>query len=113
MKVLQLYNQQRSVFGGEESVISAIRATLERHGQDASVLSLSSRGIERSWLRKISAAASGIFNPFAYRAMRSHLRRDRPDLVHVHSVFPRFSPRFSSPAAVNTCQSSSTFTATC
>lgn len=92
MKVLQLYSQKRGVFGGEESVINIVRSILDRHGHQTSALMRSSRGIERSHLRKIAAAMSGVFNPFAYRNMRRQLRVERPDVVHVHSVYPWFSP---------------------
>lgn len=92
MKVLQLYNQQRSVFGGEESVINAIRLVLERHGHNSSILMRSSRGIEKCRLNKITAAIGGAFNPFTYCTFRHQLQRERPHIVHVHNVYPLFSP---------------------
>jgi glycosyltransferase involved in cell wall biosynthesis len=92
MKVLQLYNQQRSLFGGEESVINVMRSVLERHGHRTSVSMRSSRGIEKSPIRKIAAGASGIFNLSAYYEMRKLAATEQPDVVHVHSVYPSFSP---------------------
>lgn len=92
MKVLQLYNQQRSLFGGEESVINMTRSVLERHGHQAPVSMRSSRGIEKNAFRKVAAAANGIFNFSAYYKMRKLAETERPDIVHVHSVYPNFSP---------------------
>lgn len=92
MKVVQLYSQKRGVPGGEESLIELLRLILERHGHQTSALTRSSQGIESSKLRKVAAAMSGVFNPFAYRDMRRELRVQHPDIMHVHSVYPWFSP---------------------
>lgn len=92
MNVLQLYSRKRGVSGGEESVIELLGSILEEHGHQTSSLSRSSCEIEGSLVRKISAALSGVFNPFAYRSMLHRLRVERPDIVHVHNVYPWFSP---------------------
>lgn len=92
MKVLQLYVEKRGVPGGEESVIELLRVILEQHGHQTSDVVRSSHGIERSRLHKIAAAMSGVFNPFAYCGMLRKLRAERPDIVHVHNVYPWFSP---------------------
>jgi glycosyltransferase involved in cell wall biosynthesis len=92
MKIVQLYNQQRSLFGGEETVVATIRRVLERNGHQAMTLMRSSRGAERSFVSKASIALSGIYNPFAYREMERFLETERPDIVHVHSVYPNYSP---------------------
>ena len=92
MKIIQLYNQQRSVFGGEESVINVMRAALERHGHQTLLWKESSRGIEHSALKKLKAAVSGVYNLAAYGSMQKLLRTEQPDIVHAHSVYPMFSP---------------------
>ena len=38
MKIVQVYNQQRSMFGGEEAVIDTVRRVLERNGHTTSLL---------------------------------------------------------------------------
>ena len=91
MKVLQLYNERRNI-GGEEHAVGIVCRILERHGHQTSILMRSSRGIESSRLRKITAAFSGIFNPFAYHSLRRQLQAEHYDIVHAHSVYPRFSP---------------------
>ena len=92
MKILQVYNQQRSLFGGEEAVVDTIRRVLERNGHTTSLLMQSSRGAERSLAGKVNMAVQGVFNLTAYKNMRRLLAREQPDLIHVHNVYPNFSP---------------------
>lgn len=92
MKIVQVYNQQRSLFGGEEAVVNSIRRVLERHGHATSVLMRSSRGSEQSLASKVNIAVQGVFNPFAYRDMQLFLDDQQPDIVHVHNVYPNYSP---------------------
>jgi glycosyltransferase involved in cell wall biosynthesis len=92
MKVYQVYNQQRSLFSGESVVIDNTMRLLEMNGHVPVLVMKSSRGIEKSLIRKIGAFWGGIYNIVSYYEMASLLRRDRPDVVHVHSVFPMFSP---------------------
>ncbi|HEX5473748.1 MAG TPA: glycosyltransferase [Vicinamibacterales bacterium] len=92
MRIAQVYNQQRSEFGGEEAVIRTVERVLSRHGHSTSLMMRSSRGTDASVVRKIRAAASGVYNPRAYAEMARFIERERPDVVHVHSVFPNLSP---------------------
>jgi glycosyltransferase involved in cell wall biosynthesis len=92
MKIAQVYNQQRSSFGGEETVIDTIRRVLERNGHATSMLMRSSRGSERSLLSKVSIAVTGVYNLSAYGDMQQFIDDERPDVVHVHSVYPNLSP---------------------
>jgi glycosyltransferase involved in cell wall biosynthesis len=92
MNILQIYNQQRSQFSGEESVIDTVGSILERHGHKTVKFVRSSRGMENSPFRKMKVGMSGVFNPSAYRSVRTRLQADRPDIVHVHNVYPNFSP---------------------
>jgi glycosyltransferase involved in cell wall biosynthesis len=65
---------------------------LEMNGHVPVLVMKSSRSIEKSLIKKIGAFWGGIYNIRSYYEMASLLRRDRPDVVHVHSVFPMFSP---------------------
>jgi glycosyltransferase involved in cell wall biosynthesis len=92
VRILQIYNQQRSVHGGEEVVVHSTVELLRRHGFDVRLALKSSRGIETSAWRKAKAAGSGFYNPAA-RAEISRLIRDyRPDVLHAHNIFPNWSP---------------------
>jgi glycosyltransferase involved in cell wall biosynthesis len=92
MRVAQVYNQQRSAFGGEEAVIQTVSRVLSHHGHSTLLMMRSSRGTEQSLVRKIRAAGSGIYNPAAHAEMLRFIEREQPDVVHVHSVFPNLSP---------------------
>ena len=92
MKIVQVYNQQRSTFGGEESVIDTVRHVLERNGHSTVLLMRSSRGLERSLFRKMRIAVTGVYNRSAYIEMQHFLNDEQPDIVHVHSVYPNWSP---------------------
>jgi glycosyltransferase involved in cell wall biosynthesis len=92
MKVLQVFNQYRSMFNGEEAVVERIGDLIERHGGEARLLMRTSRGIENSRIRRVQAAVSGIYSRSSYREMIRTLREDRPDIVHAHNLYPILSP---------------------
>jgi glycosyltransferase involved in cell wall biosynthesis len=92
VKILQIYNEQRSRFGGEPTVLEATLRVLEQNGHEVRLVMKSSRVLENSILRRINAFWGGVYNIRAYREMRRLIENDRPDVVHVHSVYPMFSP---------------------
>lgn len=92
MKVFQIYNEQRSRFGGEPAVVEATMQVLAQNGDDARLVMKSSRDLENSVLKRINAFWGGVYNIRSYREMRRLLKKHRPDVVHVHSVYPMFSP---------------------
>ncbi len=92
MKLLQIYNQYRSLCGGEETVVHRTAALVEKHGGRTTLIMRSSRGLENSLTGKFRAACSGIYNADAYREITEAIRRDRPDVVHAHNLYPLFSP---------------------
>lgn len=92
MKVLQLFNQYRSLFNGEERVVEMIDALLKRHGHEAELWLQSSRGLEASLWGKMQATFSAVYSRSARRAMEARLDADRPDVVHAHNLYPHFSP---------------------
>ena len=92
MRVLQVYNEQRSRFGGEPTVIDATMRVLQQNGHEARLVVKSSRVLENSILKRMNAFWGGVYNLSAYREMRRLIEKDRPDVVHVHSVYPMFSP---------------------
>ncbi len=92
MKVLQVFNDYRTYCGGEGTVVEMIQALLEKHGHTASLFIRSSKGLEHSLLGKVRAFASGIYSRSSYRHMVHTLRKERPDLVHAHNLYPLISP---------------------
>lgn len=92
MRLLQIYNQYRSLFGGEETVVRRIAAMAELNGVETHLLMRSSRGMDSSIWGKTRAFFSGIYNPFARREIARFVAEFRPDVVHIHNLYPLFSP---------------------
>jgi glycosyltransferase involved in cell wall biosynthesis len=92
VKVIQIYNEQRTRLGGEPAVVDATTRVLGQNGHESRLVMKSSRVLEGSLLKRINAFWGGVYNIRAYNEMRALLAGDRPDVVHVHSVYPMFSP---------------------
>lgn len=90
MKVLILHNsyQQR---GGEDSVVEAEHALLESRGVEVSRYIADNSAIH-GIPAKVRTLASVRSNPAAIAPVMEHIRRLRPNLVHVHNFFPLLSP---------------------
>lgn len=65
---------------------------LAQNGHEPRLVMKSSRVLENSILKRMNAFWGGVYNVSAYREMRRLIEMDRPDVVHVHSVYPMFSP---------------------
>ena len=92
MRLLQVYNQYRSLFGGEETVARQIEELVREHGGEAKLLMRSSRGLDESLSGKAKAFVSGLYNPFAAREVAREVAAFRPDIVHVHNLYPLYTP---------------------
>ena len=102
MKILQLHNYYQQA-GGEDAVVAAERAALEAAGHEVipfyttnEEIPAGVRGTVASRLRAIAqllkVSAQTVWNAQVYRAVRAIIRRERPDVVHCHNLFPRLSP---------------------
>jgi glycosyltransferase involved in cell wall biosynthesis len=94
MRVLTVHNFYRSSLASGENLVVAEEATqladsgiivqhLTRHSDSA----LAMRGIKAA-----SMAIKPIYAPDAVREVRRRIGRDRPDVIHVHNVYPLISP---------------------
>lgn len=92
MKLLQVYNQYRSLFNGEEMVVNQTADLIEKHGGTAKLLMRSSRSLESGFSAKVNAFWNGMYSREAYKEMKHVLHEERPDVVHVHNLYPLFSP---------------------
>jgi glycosyltransferase involved in cell wall biosynthesis len=91
MKILIVHNAYGRT-SGEEVVIDNLAALLAARGLDVHRFSRSSEEIETTRLGKIPAFFSGIHNPFSRRSFGRFLREKRPDVVHIHNLYPLISP---------------------
>ncbi len=98
MKVLIVHNDYGK-YSGEESVVDKMAAMLRSHGHRVAMFRMTSAGSRESLWGKVRGFACGIYSPRGMRGMREALRRERPDVVNVHNLYP-----FISPAALFECR---------
>ena len=97
MRVLIVHNDYGK-YSGEEAVVDKMAAMLRSHGYEVAFYRLTSAGSRESLGGKVHGFAAGIYSPSGVRGMREALRRERPDVVNVHNLYP-----FISPAALREC----------
>lgn len=89
MKILIAHNayQQR---GGEDTVVDAEAALLQRHGHDVEMYRQHNDALND--MPKASAAATTIWSQRSAHDIDALCRRLQPDIIHVHNTFPLISP---------------------
>jgi glycosyltransferase involved in cell wall biosynthesis len=72
-------------------MFDALAARLRRRGHEVITLEPDNRSIA-GLSGRVGAALSGIWSPAAQGAMSQLLRRERPEVVHLHNLYPLLSP---------------------
>ncbi|MBX7256428.1 MAG: glycosyltransferase family 4 protein [Candidatus Hydrogenedentes bacterium] len=90
MRFLQIHNYYR-YRGGEDSMFEQICAVLRTHGHAVTTYTQRSTDVQGSG-KKLKAALTGVHSPRSEREVRRMLRWDRPDIAHVHNLYPLISP---------------------
>jgi glycosyltransferase involved in cell wall biosynthesis len=91
MRVLQVHNDY-GIFSGEEAMVESVARLLENKGQEVRFLRRSSAEIPGMLFGRTRAFLSGIYSASARRDARAFLREYRPDVVHIHNLYPFLSP---------------------
>jgi len=91
MNVAVVHNRY-GAHSGEETVVEAVLDLLAAKGHQTALFMRSSEEIRTMVLGQVRAFFSGIFSRRAQLAFRRFLIETRPDVVHVHNVFPLISP---------------------
>lgn len=91
MKILIVHNTYGKL-SGEETAIENLTALLKERGVSVSHFFRSSAEIENKLSGKAAAFFSGIHNPFTRKAFAQFLKNNRPDVVHIHNLYPLISP---------------------
>jgi len=92
MKIIIVHNKYKQQ-GGEDVVFDQERALLERAGHDVQVYCRSNfetdayRGVKRLVLLK-----NAVWSGDTYREFGELLRREKPDVVHIHNTWVMISP---------------------
>lgn len=90
MRILLLHNRYRMP-GGEDQVARSEGELLVRMGHTVEWWEENNDSIEGP-LRSCATALQSVFSVGHADAMQKMIRRFRPDVVHIHNFFPRFSP---------------------
>lgn len=98
MKILIVHNNYGK-YSGEEAVVDQMAAMLREHGHQVSFFRMTSEGSRDSLGGKIKGFLSGIYSPAGVRGMREAIRREKPDIINIHNLYP-----FISPAALFECR---------
>ena len=91
MRVLHANNAHRGLGGVGRAVASTLEI-LRAGGIEAELFERDSRDIPAHFAGKAAAFFSGLYAARAVRAFRARLRALRPDVVHVHELYPLISP---------------------
>jgi glycosyltransferase involved in cell wall biosynthesis len=91
MKVIHAYNQHRDA-GGAENATPATIELLRSHGVEVEVFTRRSGDLPLNLRGRLKAGTSIFYAPESVRQFSALLESFRPDLVHVHEVFPLVSP---------------------
>lgn len=92
VKLLVVYNRYRHRVHGEEFVVENTNRLLRERGAEVAMFTRSSEGLEHSRWDQIRAGAASIYNPVTRRQLAAALQAHRPDVVHVHNLYPWISP---------------------
>ncbi|GMW01030.1 MAG: glycosyl transferase [Candidatus Hydrogenedentota bacterium] len=90
MRVLQIHNYYR-FRGGEDNMFEHVCGMLRDHGHDVLTFERRSDSIEGA-VGKVRASLSGIYSPASKAAVVELIHRERPQLAHVHNLYPLISP---------------------
>ncbi len=91
MKIAVVHNEYKQ-FSGEEAVVADMCRVLEERGQLVCRFIRRSADIPQMRFGKLKAFTQGIYNPFIKKDFRAFLLAEKPDIVHVHNLYPLISP---------------------
>jgi glycosyltransferase involved in cell wall biosynthesis len=91
MKVIHLINLHR-FRGGADVVAVKTAELLKTHGHEAMLLTRDSRLLGDGIAGRAQAFFGGFYSRAGRRLVRETIRAERPDVVHIHDVYPLFSP---------------------
>lgn len=92
MKILIVHNHYQQP-GGEQMAVEAQVSLLRERGHRVILYMRNNAEIERYGLwQKVIFFPKTIFSRRTYREIRALVMRERPDVAHVHNVFPLISP---------------------
>jgi glycosyltransferase involved in cell wall biosynthesis len=99
MKICIVHNEYGK-FSGEEAVVKNLLQLLKEQGHQVRYFNRSSAEIQDIRIGKFLAFFSGLYSFSSRKMMRRCLKEFKPDIVHIHNLFP-----FISPSVLGVCRS--------
>lgn len=90
LRILLVHNRYQQ-YGGEDTVVEAEAQLLRDAGHEVNWFLVDNDNIHGLGA-KLTAAAFTTYNPRSRTALRKRLQQSRPDIVHVHNLFPQLTP---------------------
>jgi len=92
MKILLCHNFYQSR-GGEAQAVLAEKELLEKKGHDVIFFSRDNKEINKyGFFQKIYLFFNSLFSLKTYREVKKIIEKEKPNIVHIHNVFPLISP---------------------
>lgn len=91
MRILHVYNKHRGA-GGSDATTAATIEVLRSRGVEVDTFVRDSRDLPTNLRGKVTAFIGGLYAAEAVRTLEAQLQQRRPDVVHVHELYPLISP---------------------
>lgn len=98
MKILLVHNSYAK-YSGEEAVVDKMAVMLRSNGHEVCFYRSTTEGRRESLFGKIKGFIAGMYSYSRVKGMREILKREKPDIINVHNLYP-----FISPAALFECK---------
>lgn len=110
MKILAIHNfHRKGSASGDDQVFKCETALLESHGHQVVNYSVCNDEFDNtSILGKIMATFGMLWSFKNYRGVQEIIRKEKPDVVHIHTFFPLLSPSVLYAAKRNGCKVAAT-----
>ena len=98
MRFLLVHNNYGK-YSGEEAVVDKMAAMFQSHNHTVCFYRLTTEGARDTISDKIKGFTAGIYSHTGVKGIKKILRKDKPDIINVHNLYP-----FISPAALFECK---------
>lgn len=98
MKILIVHNNYGK-YSGEEAVVDKMATMLQSHKHTVCFYRLTTEGARDTISDKIKGFTAGIYSHSGVKGIKKILRKEKPDIINVHNLYP-----FISPAALFECK---------
>ena len=94
MKILAIHNFHRNgSASGDDQVFKSETALLEAHGQTVLKYTVSNDEFDKAgFMGRVMLTLGMLWSFKHYRAIRQIIKKEQPDVVHIHTFFPLLSP---------------------